>query len=148
MNSNILPSDRAVLVATIDPDAYTANNYTSDYVHMGSFESVQACLLVGTIESSGTVDMKLVQATDSSGTGSKDITGKAITQLTQAGSDSDKQAIINVRSDELDVANGFDYVAATLTIGTANCDAGVVLLGHDARYAPGTDLSTADEIVD
>lgn len=147
MNSNILPSNRGVVAATIDPDAYTAAAYTSDYVSMADFETMMAIVMVGTMASTSTVDAKLVQATDSGGTGVKDITGKAITQLTEAGTDSDKQAIINCRSDELDVAGGFTHVALVMTVGTAASDAGAILLGFDARYQPATDLASVDEVI-
>jgi hypothetical protein len=147
MNSNILPSNRGVVAGAIDPDAYTAAAYTSDYVSMADFETMMAIIMVGTMASTSTVDAKLVQATDSSGTGVKDISGKAITQLTEAGNDSDKQAIINCRSDELDVANGFTHVAVVMTVGTAASDAGAILLGFDGRYQPTADLASVDEVI-
>lgn len=143
----IPPSDRARVVATIDPDAYAAGTYTSDWVHMGLFDSMLAVVLAGDLGVGATLDAKLQQATDSAGTGAKDITGKAITQLTQAGTDSDKQALINCRSEELDVAGGFDYVRLSMTVATAASDCGAVVLGFDARYGPATDLDSVDEIV-
>lgn len=145
--TNILPSDQAVLAAIIDPDAYAASTVTSGWVHMGTYEAIQAIVMAGTLGSSATLDAKLEQATDSSGTGAKDISGKAITQLTQAGTDSDKQAIINCRSEELDVANGFDYVRLSITVGTAPSDGAGLVLGHYPRYAPATDATTVDEVV-
>lgn len=147
MNINVLPSDQAVLAAIIDPDAYAASTVTSGWVHMGTYEAIQAIVMAGTLGSSATLDAKLEQATDGSGTGAKDISGKAITQLTQAGTDSDKQAIINCRANELDVANGFDYVRLSMTVGTATSDAGGLVLGHNPRYAPATDATTVDEVV-
>ena len=145
--TNILPSDQAVLAAVIDPDVLTAATHVSGWVHMGTYESIQAIVMAGTLGSSATLDAKLEQATDSSGTGAKDISGKAITQLTQAGSDSDKQAIINCRSEELDVANGFDYVRLSITVATASSDGAGLVLGHYARYQPATDATTVDEVV-
>ena len=146
---NALPSERAAVVGVIDPDANAAGALTSDYVSMGTFHSAMGVVLVGTMGASGTIDAKLVQATDSSGTGVKDITGKAITQLTQAGTDSDKQAIINVRAEELDVANGFNHVAIVLTTAAATSDSAAVLLGLDPRVGPASDndLASVDEIV-
>ena len=141
--------DSVAVVAAIDPDAYTAAAYTSDYVDMSKFHRIQALVLVGEMQATSTVDAKLVQATDSGGTGSKDITGKAITQLTQAGSDADKQAVINCRADELDLDNKFDFVAVTVTVGAAASDMGAVIIGLDARHdaATGSDLASVDEIV-
>jgi hypothetical protein len=147
-NPNIKPNQEATLIAVIDPDAYPAATYTTGWVAMGTdFDSIQAIVFAGTLGASATLDAKLEQATDGSGTGAKDITGKAITQLTQAGTDSDKQAIILCRSDELDVTNGFDFVRLSMTVGTATSDAGACVLGHNARYAPATDATTVDEIV-
>ena len=147
MNPNIKPSDEAVLVGVIDPDLNTAATYTTGWINMGLFEAIQAIILAGALGTSATLDAKLQQATDASGTGVKDITGKAITQLTEAGTDSDKQAIINCRSDELDVNNGFSHVRLSMTVAVASSDSAAVVLGHHARYQPATDLATVDEVV-
>lgn len=147
MNQN--PSEKIALVGCIDPDAYTAATYVSDYVSMADFITVLAIVKAGTMGTDGTINAKLVQATASDGTGAKDITGKAITELTEAGTDSDKQAIINCRAAELDVANAFIYVAISMTVAVATCDAGADLIGCDPRYAPASDndLASVAEIV-
>lgn len=145
-----LPSESVAIVDVIDPDANTAAAYTSaTYVDAKNFKSFLAIVAAGTLGASATLDFKLVQATDSAGTGSKDITGKAITQLTQAGSDSDKQAVINLQVDELDVDGGFSFVGMTMTVGTATSDCAAILLGCEPSYAPASDndVSTVDEIV-
>jgi len=144
-----LPSERVAVVATIDPDANAAGALTSDWASMEDFSEMMAVAMVGALGTSATVDFKLQQATDSSGTGAKDISGKAITQLTQAGTDDDKQAVINVNGADLDVANDFDHVAMVLTTATATSDSGAVLLGMRPRYGPASDydLASVDEIV-
>ena len=147
MNSNILPSDRTRIMGVIDPDANAAGTLETGWVSMVDFHSVMAIVMAGALGSSATLDAKLEQATDSSGTGAKDITGKAITQLTDAGSDSDKQAIINCRSDELDVNNDFTHVRLSMTVAVATSDSAAILLGLDARHEPETDATTVDEIV-
>ena len=150
---NMLPSEIAAVLATIDPDAYAAGAQNSDWVDMGLFDQVKAIVMAGTIGTGSTLDAKLTQATSSAGAGEKDITGKAITQLTQAGSDSDKQAIINCRAEELDVANDFRFVRLVQTGGTGSpatsVDHGAVLLGFGARYGPASDsdLASVAEIV-
>lgn len=143
------PSDVAAVVAMIDPDAYAAGTVVSAYVAMADFDKIMAIVMAGTLGSSATLDAKLVQATDSSGTGVKDITGKAITQLTQAGTDSDKQAVINCVAEELDVAGGFTHVALSMTVATATSDAGGIVLGFNPRFGPASDndLASVDEIV-
>lgn len=146
---NALPSEKVAVAGVIDPDANAAGALTSDWLDMTKFGQAMAIIMAGTLGSSATLDAKLQQATDSSGTSAKDITGKAITQLTQAGTDSDKQAIINCLAEELDVDNGFTHVAIVMTTGTATSDSGAILLGLEPRYGPASDddLASVDEIV-
>lgn len=145
MNYNVPLSNQVQVAATIDPDAYTAAAYTSDWVSMATYNRVMAVVMAGTLGSSATLDAKLQEATDGSGTGNQDIAGKAITQLTEAGTDSDKQAIIECRADEL--TDGFTHVALVMTVATATSDAGALILGALARNEPATDLASVDEIV-
>ena len=146
---NRLGSEKVAIGGVIDPDVTVASTVVSDYMDMGKFEQAMAIVMAGTLGASATLDAKLVQATDSSGTGSKDITGKAITQLTQAGTDSDKQAIINCRAEELDLDNSFDHVALSMTVAAATSDISGILLGLNARNNPASDndLASVDEIV-
>lgn len=149
MATPVTAADLCAVVGSIDPDAYAAAAYTSTYADAADFHTLMAVIQVGTLGASATVDAKLVQATDSSGTGVKDITGAAITQLTQAGSDSDKQAIISIQNSALDVANDFRYVAVVLTVATATSDASAVILGLTPRVGPASDndATTVDEVV-
>jgi len=146
---NKLGSEAVAVCATIDPDVTVASTVTSDWVDMGDFETIMAIVMAGTLGASATLDAKLEQASDSSGTGAKDITGKAITQLTQAGTDSDKQAIINCRAEELDLANGFSHVRLSITVAVATSDVGGIILGLNRRSEPASDgdLASVDEIV-
>ena len=142
-------SDRVAVLATIDPDVTTASTVTSDYVSMVRFTNIMAIIMAGTLGSSATVNAKLEQATSSGGAGAKDITGKAITALTQAGTDSDKQAIINCNAEELDVDGGFTHVRLSVTVATATSDLAAIIVGGDPRHglASDNDLATVDEIV-
>ncbi len=158
--ANILPSEVAAVVATIDPDAYAHGAQNSDWVDMADFESLMAVLSIGTFPDTGsTMDFKLQQATSSGGAGVKDITSKAITQIA-SGSPivSDVQAIINVRASELDVNNSFQFVRAVATGADSSSpadspasttDYGAVLLGFGPRYGPASDndLATVAEII-
>uniref|UniRef100_A0A6M3KDS5 Uncharacterized protein n=1 Tax=viral metagenome TaxID=1070528 RepID=A0A6M3KDS5_9ZZZZ len=135
------------ILATIDPDNYAAAAYTSDWVPLQDLRRAMFIVMVGDMGTNGTVDFKLQEATDSSGTGATDITGKSITQLTQAGTDDNKQAIIEIDASEL--TDGYPYVAAVMTVGTAASDAAAICLAGDARFKPASDfdLSSVDEIV-
>ena len=83
------------------------------------------------------------------GGGAFDIPGAAITALTQAGTDADKQAVINFNTDLLAGSTLYTHFRLAMTTAVADCDAGAVVLGFDPRYAPASDndASTVDEIV-
>lgn len=149
MNATLLASDRAAVVGVIDPDATGASTVTTGWIAARDFHSFLAIVMAGTLGSSATLDAKLEQATSAAGAGAKDITGKAITQLTQAGTDSDKQALINLSPNEMDVTNGFTHFRLSITVGTATSDAGGIVIGLDPRYGPASlaDLASVDEIV-
>lgn len=143
------PSEMLGLVGVIDPDAYSAATYTTGWIDMSKWLAIHATVMAGTLGASATVDAKLEQAQDGSGTGAKDVTGSAITQLTKAGSDDDKQAIIEMFQEDMDHANAFTHVRLSVTVGTATSDMGAMVLGVTPRYAPasGSDLASVDEIV-
>ncbi|MBW4985083.1 hypothetical protein KZZ07_21290 [Mameliella sp. CS4] len=143
------PSDLAAVVGVIDPDANSAATYTTDWIDMSTFQMVMGIVMAGTLGASATLDAKFEQATDSGGSGVKDISGTNITQLTKAGSDDDKQVVINLHADDLDLANDFTHARLSMTVGTATSDAGAVVLGMSPRYAPASDndAATVDEIV-
>lgn len=142
-------SEAVAVVATVDPDAYGTGEQNSDYIDMQDFERVLFIVMAGTLGSSATLDVQIEQATDTSDTGLKDITGKVITQLTEAGTDSDKQAIIEVKQSDLDIAGGFRYIRAECTLGAATSDYGLVAIGSNPQYHPASeyDLASVDEIV-
>jgi hypothetical protein len=146
---NIKPSDRSAVLACIDPDAYPAAAYSTGYIDVTNWQNLMAIIMAGDLGASATLNAKLEQATSSGGAGVKDVTGKAITALTQAGTDDNKQAIINCSQYDLDFANGFKFVRLTMTVATATSDAGALLMGFDPRYntAADNDAATVDEIV-
>ena len=80
-------------------------------------------------------------------TGVKAITGKAATQLTQAGGDGNELVCIELRTEELDIANGFEHVSVRVTIANANVEYAVVLFGAVPRYLP-VATTNWSEIVD
>jgi hypothetical protein len=149
MNLNLKASEQVAVVGNIDPDAYAASTVTTGWIAAKNFHRFLAIVQAGDLGASATLDAKLQQASDGSGTGAKDITGKAITQLTQAGTDSNKQALINLRPDELDLDNGFTHFRLSMTVAVATSDAGGIVLGVGPRSGPAQDSDDAavDEIV-
>jgi len=149
MNTSLPASNIAGVAGVIDPDAYAAGSYSTGWVSMAVFHCMLAVIMAGDLGASATLDAKIEQAKDAAGTDAKDVTGKAIAQMTKADADDNKQALINVRADELDVNNGFTHVRLTITVGTAASDAGGLLLGLHPRYgtAAANDAATVAEIV-
>ncbi len=103
-------------------------------------------MAVGVIAATGTLDLKLQQAKDGSGTGVKDITGKAIVQLTQAGGDSGKTVEIECLPSELDVTGGFSFVRFVATPATAASLLYVQLLAVGERLMPVAQTNWAQAI--
>jgi hypothetical protein len=120
---------------------------TTDYIPLKNFHRFMATLLVGDIVSTGTVDAKLIGYTSAAGAGAADISGSAITQLTQAGTDSNKQAVINLNTDSL-AGTAFTHFRLSVTMGTAVAVVAAVVFGFDPRHAPASDgdVATVDEI--
>ena len=146
-NPNIKPSSRLILLDTKDPVSQAAATVTTGWLPVADYTNFLALLAVGALGASATVDAKLEQATSSGGAGAKDITGKSITQLTKAGTDDNKQVMINLRQDEVDGANSFTHFRLSITVGTAACLIAAFVFGLDARYGPGTPDTTLKEAV-
>ncbi len=141
-------SERLALVACIDPDAYGTGAVNSDVIDMLQHRRILFVVMAGDIASTGKLDFAVYGDTASNGSFATLITGKSITQLTQAGTDSDKQAIVEVSSEEVQ-AQGKRYIRGVMTFTTAGGDAGMVAVAGDSRYQPNNvfDLASVDEIV-
>ena len=108
----------------------------SAYVSFANYHRGILIINVGDMGQTATLDALLQQATTTAGAGVKAITGKAITQLTQAGGDGNDLVAIEFRTEELDVANGFDCVRFVITTGVAAVEYGAMLLGIVSRFDP------------
>ncbi len=146
---NRTPSEIAAVVGVIDPDAYAASTVTTGYIDMKLFRRFMAIVTVGDIVSTGVVNAKLIAYTDGAGAGAFDIPGAAITALTEAGTDSNKQAVINFNTDSLAGDTEYTHFRLSMALTVAGADAGAVVLGFDPRYSPATDndATTVDSIV-
>jgi hypothetical protein len=143
MTPNQLPTDGIALLTAIDAASSSAAQ-TSAWVAVQNFHSFLAMVDAGVFGASATVDFKLMQAKDASGTGSKALTNastgvaKAITQLLAAGGNN-RQAFINARAQDLDQLNGFGFIAMVLTVGTAASLVSGYLFGVYPRFEPPVD---------
>lgn len=145
MWSSLKPSQRATIAAAINPQSATTVQ-VSGWVDASKFANILAKISVGVISATGTLDAKIQQATDSSGTGAKDITGKAIVQMTQAGGSGNQQALINLKADELDATNGFRYVQLSVTPAVAAALIAAEVWGFDAVYGPADTQANASVV--
>ena len=143
------PSEKIFLADVIDPDVTVASTVTTAWLPADDAHQWLAVILAGTLGTSATVDAKIEQGQTVSGTNAKDLTGSAITQLTQAGTDSDKQALIQFNTEQLDIANSFDHFRLSVTVAVATSDLAAFVIGLTPKYKPASqfDASTVDEIV-
>lgn len=149
-----LPSERVAVVSVIDPADRASGTTTGDAIDMSVHDQVMFIVMVGNIQKPNTIDFKVTESATSGGTYTP-ISGKAITQLTQAGTDHNKQAIINVSASELGA--GMRYLKGRLYVagvtGTGNNAQSVLTLAFKSRYSSATtsttygDLASVDEIV-
>lgn len=148
--AKLKPHEECAVIGTIDPVSQGVATVTTDWVDLRKFSRILYILKLGAMTASSTVDAVVKQATDGSGTGSKNLTAsKAITQLTQAGSDSNKQVLISVDVSELDLTGKFYWSALSVTVAAAASLLDVTVLGFGPHAYPASDydLATVDEIV-
>lgn len=145
MNLNAKPSEIVALLQSHSPQSQAAGTVNTTCVDVSKFHTIMAVLQTGALGASATVDFSLQQATDTSGTGVKNITGKALTQIVKASGD-DKQAIINLRVSDLDVEGGFDCVRMKIIVGTAASLVSAQLYGIGPRMAPASDSNPASVV--
>lgn len=127
MFPNALVEERALIAGAIDPDAYTNSTYDSGEIDVGQYEQLMFIGCAGTLGSSASITFSVVGSATSGGSLTA-VTGKANAALTQAGTDSDKQAIINLRGSDL-LEQGFRYVKGRMVVGTAASDGALLILG-------------------
>ena len=83
MFPNAKGSELLAILATLDPSSQAAGTVTTGWISVANHHGLLAIVQTGVLGTGATVDAKLQQAQDASGTGAKDITGKAISQIVQ-----------------------------------------------------------------
>lgn len=135
-----LAEDTAVLAAK----AGTANStpLVTAYVSPANAGRITLFAVLGDMAAE-TIDVALYQATDTSGTSAKSL--KAATQLAANASNNDNKVIvISVDPADLDADNGFVTVAGRCVTGnTAGGPVGLLVLGSELRFAPGSLVDNA-----
>lgn len=142
MFPNAKGSELLAILATLDPSNQAAGATTTGWISVANHHGFLAVIQTGVLGTGATVDAKLQQAQDVSGTGAKDISGKAITQIVKATGDN-KQALINVKPEDLDTVNGFGFVRLSVTVGVAASQTAAQVLGINGRELPASTSNQA-----
>ncbi len=138
MYINGLPSENLAILAELPPDSVSAGTATLGRIDMRDCESVLMIIHVGDLGTSATVDAKVQEYKAASGTTDQQDLGKAITQLTQAGTDESNQVVlINVRRDELSA--DYRYIDCEITVAEAASELGAIAIGVFPSYGPASD---------
>ena len=146
MYTNQKPSEGLGLLGTIDPVSQAPGGITTGWVDQSAYFALLAVINVGVFGASATVDAKLQQATDAIGTGAKDITGKAVTQLLAAGGNN-RQAMINAKEADMDTEGGFRYARLSITVGTAATLISAQLFGGIPRFMPAANQNGVAQVI-
>jgi hypothetical protein len=139
-------SEVRIPLATLYPASQTVEQNTSRVLAEG-YHRFFIEIIVGAMSSNATLDADLEQHDAASGGTTKNVTGKSITQLTDAGSDDNSRVGIELRTEELDVNNGFKWISLEVTPATAAVILTATIYGIEPRYAP-VGTSVWDEVVD
>lgn len=115
-------TDRATVVVALAPVSKSAGTTTSSAISMSGFGGGALLVNAGVIGSSGTVDCKITSSATSGGTYT-DVTGAAITQMTQAGGGSGTSQLVS-----FDMPTGHTHVKTVLVNATAAAIQGVFVL--------------------
>lgn len=142
---NKTPTEVSAIVGVIDPQSAAAGTYTSGYIPIALYRRFLATLVLGAMTASSTVDAKLIAYTSGAGANPTDISGAAITQLTQAGADGSKQVSINFEVAKLAHAQTlkFTHFRLSVTVAAAASLLAAIVQGFDARYDPASDNDAA-----
>lgn len=118
----------------------------SIWVSLSEYHRAVLVFNLGDMGPGATCAVSIRQASDTTGTGAKAISGKNLTLLHQPG-DSDDLYAIELRTEELDVNNNFDCVSVRLTITVAGVELAYTLFGLEPRFAAVPTTNWAEIVV-
>ena len=139
---SIKATEQCAVIGSLAPASQATGLGGTGWVSVANFQKFLAIVNTGVLGTGATLDAKFQQATDSTGTGAKDVAGRAITQIVKASGDN-VQALLNMDAQDVDANGGFSFVKVVTNVGTAASIADVLLLGFDARFGPASDSNAA-----
>lgn len=119
--------------------AQAAAAQTSAYVSLANYHRAALVVHLGAIAATGTMTIQLLQAATSVGGSAKGIPTTAAQTKTSTAlvtGDANGIVVIELRTEELDVANGFEHVAIKYDVDTDTVAFGAILYGIEPRFAP------------
>jgi len=123
---------------TLFPISRAIGTYNTAWLSMRDHQRIVFLIAVGVIAQGGTVDFAVQQATSVLGAGATGVFHNAgtivITQLTQA--DGDDLLAVEVRSEQMDVNTGYDFLRGVLTVAGAAVLTTVIPLRGASNYPP------------
>lgn len=126
-------------LVTVVPGVKSATSEViSAYVSLANYHRAALVIHTGAIAASGTVIVRLIQATSTAGASPKGIPttatqDKLTSTLTTA--DANSVIVIELRTEELDVSNGYDCVAIGYDVDTDTVAMSAILYGIEPRFA-------------
>lgn len=143
MLPNTLGSEQLAILASIDPSNQAAGTAATGWISVSLFHALLAVIQTGTMANNATLDAKLQQATDTNGAGVKDVPGKSIATIAQSDNGAGRQALIDVRAEDLDIPNGYGFVRLSLTTAVAASYVAAKVLGVSPRKLPAHEFNQA-----
>lgn len=136
---------------TVAPTTYqAAAAVDTAYVSLANYHRAALVIHLGNVSATGTVTFQIRQATNTSGGSVKGIpttAGQSKITTALANADDNGIVVIELRTEELDVANGFDCVGVRYDVDTDTADFSAILYGIEPRFSPVTSTGF-NEIVD
>lgn len=130
--------ERHEVLDMISPQS-ASSAISGSWVSIAGFEEIAIIVQIGAIAASGVFNLDVNQATDSSGTGAKNVTdaaGNNVAITALADTDDDVFIGIALRPEYFDAEGGFEFVRVTATPSVAATLFSVVTLGARAHYKP------------
>jgi len=137
-------SEMAAYLGGINPASYTSEQ-NSGYLSLENYHRAVIIIHAGVLGQN--VDVDVEEGTDTSGTGVQtfDAGGKDIT-LT-ATTDNNTVSVIEIRTEECDVPNGYSCINLEMTPAGASAIFGAQVWGFVSRYKP-VPTTTLDSVTD
>ena len=129
------------ILATLKPTAANAavGGHNSGYVSLADYHRAFVWLAVGEPAVGATIDVAITQATSAAGAGAVPLLTIAAATKNPAqivAADIGSHVGIEVRSEELDVTNGYVFINVAVAVGTDTFYYDLVIFGIVSRYEP------------